>query len=273
MALVPSRFETAANWASSNPVLANNEVGIETDTGFVKTGDGVRAWASLPKTDDQETSAFRAAKTSDETGTGAVVLATSPTLVTPTLTTPTMTTPVLGAATATTVNKVTITAPTTSATLTLVTGSSLITAGAYAITLTSTATTGVTLPTSGTLATLAGSEALTNKTLTSPTVAWSVATPAASATQTQGGGTAITAAINRVSTVASADDALTLPAATAGKVIKVKNAHATNQIGIFPAVGETINALSPDAVYALPALKMVEFNCVSAGTWDTILTA
>ena len=163
MALVPTRFETAANWSSSNPILANNEVGIETDTGVVKTGDGVRAWASLPKTDDQETSAYRASRTSDETGTGAVVLATSPTIVSPSLTTP-----ALGVASATSVNKVTITAPTTSATLTLVTGSSLITSGAYAITLTSTATTGVTLPTTGTLATLAGSESLSNKTLVSP---------------------------------------------------------------------------------------------------------
>lgn len=63
----------------------------------------------------------------------------------------TLTTPDIGVATATSINKVAITAPTTSATLTLVTGSSLITAGAYAITLTSTAATGVTLPTSGTL--------------------------------------------------------------------------------------------------------------------------
>lgn len=268
MALVPTRFETATNWAASTVILTNGEVGIETDTGYVKTGDGVRTWAALPKTDDQETSAYRASRTSDETGTGAVVLATSPTIVTPTFTTP-----ALGVATATSVNKVTITAPTTSATLTLVTGSSLITAGAYAITLTSTATTGVTLPTSGTLATLAGSEALTNKTLTTPVIAYSVATPAASATQTQGGGTAITATINRVATVASANDALTLPAATVGKVIKVKNAHATNAIGIFPAVGEYINALDVDLVYALAALKMVEFNCAVAGKWDTILTA
>lgn len=50
-----------------------------------------------------------------------------------------------------TINKVTITAPATSATLTLVTGSSLITAGAFAITFTSTATTNVTLPAGGTL--------------------------------------------------------------------------------------------------------------------------
>lgn len=72
-------------------------------------------------------------------GSGSVVLATSPTLVTP----------VLGVATATSINGLTISAST--GTLTLVNGSSIITAGAFAVTLTSTGTTGVTLPTSGTL--------------------------------------------------------------------------------------------------------------------------
>ncbi len=75
------------------------------------------------------------------TTTQKIVFDTSPTLVTPTL----------GVATATSINKVAITAPATASTLTIADGSSLITAGAYAITLTSTATTGVTLPTSGTL--------------------------------------------------------------------------------------------------------------------------
>jgi len=88
----------------------------------------------------------------------------------------TLTTPVLGVATATSINKLTLTQPATGATLTLVEGSSLITAGAYAITLTSTGATGVTLPTTGTLATLAGIEALTNKTLTSPTINGTIAT-------------------------------------------------------------------------------------------------
>jgi hypothetical protein len=83
---------------------------------------------------------------SNVTGSGNAVLNTSPTLVTP----------VLGVASATTVNKVTITAPTTSATLTLAQGSSLITSGAFSITLTATAATNVTLPTSGTLATVGG---------------------------------------------------------------------------------------------------------------------
>lgn len=70
-----------------------------------------------------------------------LVFSTSPTLVTPTL----------GVATATSINKVTITAPATSATLTIADGASLITSGAYSITLTATNTTSVTLPTSGTL--------------------------------------------------------------------------------------------------------------------------
>jgi len=59
------------------------------------------------------------------------------------------------------INKVTITAPAASATLTLATGSSLITAGANSLTLTTTGPTNVTLPTSGTLATTGGSGTLT----------------------------------------------------------------------------------------------------------------
>lgn len=90
------------------------------------------------------------------TGTGNMVRATSPTLVTP----------ALGVATATSINKVDLTAPATSATLTLADGSTLATSGANSITLTSTGSTNVTLPTTGTLSTLAGSETLTNKTAT-----------------------------------------------------------------------------------------------------------
>lgn len=77
--------------------------------------------------------------------------------------------PVLGAATATSINKVAFTAPTTSATLSLADGSTLATSGSNSITLTSSGSTNVTLPTSGTLATLAGAESLTNKKLGSLT--------------------------------------------------------------------------------------------------------
>jgi hypothetical protein len=84
------------------------------------------------------------------------------TLTNKTLTSPTLTTPALGVATATSINGLTIS--TTTGTLTLVNGSTLVTAGAFSTTLTATATTNVTLPTTGTLATLAGAETLTNKT-------------------------------------------------------------------------------------------------------------
>lgn len=41
------RHDTAANWTSTNPVLAVGEAGVETDTKNVKYGDGTTAWNSL----------------------------------------------------------------------------------------------------------------------------------------------------------------------------------------------------------------------------------
>jgi hypothetical protein len=127
---------------------------------------------------------------SDETGSGALVFATSPTLVTPTL----------GVASATSVNKVAITAPATSATLTLADGSTLATSGAFSTTFTATATTTVTLPTTGTLATLAGSETLTNKTLTSPTLTTPVLGTPSSGTLTSCTGLPISTGVSGLGT-------------------------------------------------------------------------
>jgi len=42
------RRDTAANWASENPVLNQGEPGYEVDTARLKVGDGVTEWASLP---------------------------------------------------------------------------------------------------------------------------------------------------------------------------------------------------------------------------------
>ena len=41
------RRDTAANWTSNNPVLAQGEPGFETDTAKFKIGDGSTAWNSL----------------------------------------------------------------------------------------------------------------------------------------------------------------------------------------------------------------------------------
>jgi len=45
--IIQIRRDTAANWSSANPTLANGEQGYETDTGKMKIGDGSTAWTSL----------------------------------------------------------------------------------------------------------------------------------------------------------------------------------------------------------------------------------
>jgi len=104
------------------------------------------------------------------TGTGGIVLATSPTLVTPALGTPSAI--VLTNATNVPVNQATGVLPSANGgtgvnngTSTLTMAGSVTHAGTYTQTFTATANTSLTLPTTGTLATLAGSETLTNKTI------------------------------------------------------------------------------------------------------------
>jgi hypothetical protein len=133
-------FSSASTWASSSALAANAIViggGAGAAPSTTTTAAGILTFLGTPS------SANLAAAVTDETGSGALVFATSPTLTTPTL----------GVASATSINKVAITAPATSATLTLANGSTLATSGANSITLTSTASTNVTLPTSGTLST------------------------------------------------------------------------------------------------------------------------
>ena len=45
--LIQIRRDTAANWTSANTVLAQGELGAETDTSKIKIGDGSTAWSSL----------------------------------------------------------------------------------------------------------------------------------------------------------------------------------------------------------------------------------
>ena len=45
--MIQIRRDTAANWTSANPILAQGELGAETDTSKIKIGDGTTVWASL----------------------------------------------------------------------------------------------------------------------------------------------------------------------------------------------------------------------------------
>ena len=44
--IIQIRRDTAANWTSANPTLAQGELGLETDTLKIKAGDGSTAWNS-----------------------------------------------------------------------------------------------------------------------------------------------------------------------------------------------------------------------------------
>lgn len=41
------RGDTAAEWTAADPVLAERELALETDTGKIKIGDGATSWTSL----------------------------------------------------------------------------------------------------------------------------------------------------------------------------------------------------------------------------------
>ncbi len=46
-ATIQIRKDTAGNWTSNNPTPAAGEWCLETDTGYIKIGDGPTAWTSL----------------------------------------------------------------------------------------------------------------------------------------------------------------------------------------------------------------------------------
>lgn len=96
------RRGTASQWTSANPTLAAGEAGYETDTGKAKIGDGSTAWNSLAYSIGgvavgnisglgsgvatwlaTPSSSNLAAAVTDETGTGALVFGTNPSLTSP----------------------------------------------------------------------------------------------------------------------------------------------------------------------------------------------
>jgi len=113
--------------------------GTDTSSVAFSTGGTVAYTANKLNVFAATTSSELAGVISDETGSGSLVFATSPTLVTP----------VLGVATATSINKLAITAPTTSATLTIADGKTLTVSNT--LTFTGTDTSSVAFGTGGTV--------------------------------------------------------------------------------------------------------------------------
>ena len=57
-ALQKQRRDTAANWTAENPTLLAGEIGVESDTGYWKIGDGATAWTSLGYVTGTQLSAY-----------------------------------------------------------------------------------------------------------------------------------------------------------------------------------------------------------------------
>ena len=45
--IIQIRRDIAANWTSADPILAQGELGLETDTDKIKVGDGITPWVTL----------------------------------------------------------------------------------------------------------------------------------------------------------------------------------------------------------------------------------
>ena len=45
--LIQHRRDTSVNWTSTNPILAEGEIGVETNTNKFKIGDGTTSWINL----------------------------------------------------------------------------------------------------------------------------------------------------------------------------------------------------------------------------------
>lgn len=83
----------------------------------------------------------------------------------------------------------------------------------------------------------------------------------------------INAMTTRVTTVATAGDAIELPLSSGGLFLTVVNAAATNAMNVFPRPNEQINALGANNAFSVAAGKACFFVGTSKGQWHTVLSA
>ena len=88
----------------------------------------------------------------------------------------------------------------------------------------------------------------------------------ASATQTQAGGTPITTEVVLIGTVATENDAVTMPPALAGDHVLIYNNSGTTA-HLFPASGDNLDGVGVDTSRAIGGSAAFDLWCVKDGLW------
>ena len=91
----------------------------------------------------------------------------------------------------------------------------------------------------------------------------------ASVTQTQAGGTQLSAGMSNVFVVTNHFDAVTLPLAATGVNCVIHNTDTTQTLQVFPGVGDKIDAGATDASILIYAQQIVWLWSLDAITWHT----
>jgi len=102
------------------------------------------------------------------------------------------------------------------------------------------------------------------QTLAGPLVRTTSAGITASTTQTQGQ-QPLTSDVNQVSVVANVNDVVTLPAAAAGRIVRVINMGA-NTLQIFPASGDDLGS-GVNVSNTIPTFRVSQFIAYDSTTW------
>jgi hypothetical protein len=222
------------NATLSTPILGTpqsgtltNCTGLPVSTGISGLGTGVAPFLATPSSANLRTAV------TDETGTGALVFANTPTLVTP----------VLGVATATSVNKMAITAPATSSTLAVADGKTFTVN--HSLTLAGTDTTTMTFPaTSATIARTDAAQTFTGNQTFSGAIIGAVQA-------LSGPGAVNITTLTTAFTSTGAGDALTLADGVAGQLKTI--------VYVAEAAGGDTGVLTPAN---LGAYTTITFNAV-----------
>jgi hypothetical protein len=86
---------------------------------------------------------------------------------------------------------------------------------------------------------------------------------------TQGGATALTKAINIVSTVSAGANGVVLPTAVAGMSIYITN-NGSTALNVYPASGGQVNAGGTNAAYSQPVGSTVHYIAPTTTQWYTV---